>query len=54
MLRECSPPRRVTYHVSHVMRHMSRVMCQVIFFFTMCGSIRWRVCYQGGLPRLVS
>ena len=48
----------VTCHMSHVMCHMSRVTCKIFFlliFFGQSGeSSRWRVCYQRGLPRLVS
>ena len=66
MLRDCSPPpnmSHVTCHVSrHVSRQMSHVTCHVshitiiiIFFFAQSGeAYRWRVCYQRGLPRLVS
>ena len=46
--------------MSSVRCQVSRVMCQVshvIFFFFFFGqsggASRWRVCYQGGLPRLV-
>ena len=57
---------RVTCHVSHVMYHlspvtcrMSRVRCHPFYFFTLKkikigGASRWRVCYQRGLPCLVS
>ena len=51
-------------HVSHVTCHVSCVTCHmshVIFFFFYVkkigqsgGASRWRVCYQRGLPRLVS
>ena len=43
-------------HVSHVTRHMLRVMFFLNFFFIFGqsgGASRWRVCYQQGLPRLV-
>ena len=63
--RECSPP--TTCHMSHVMCvscvtcHVSRVTCHVscvtcIFFLfrQIFEAYRWRVCYQQGLPRLVS
>ena len=52
---------RVTCHdVSHVTCHVSRVTCHMshvffCFFFWQSGeAYRWRVCYQRGLPRLVS
>ena len=39
-------------HMSHVTFHMSHV---AFFFFGQSGeAYRWRVCYQRGLPRLVS
>ena len=57
-------------HVSCVMCHVSPVTCQIIFlhntkekklFFCILkkigqsgGASRWTVCYQRGLPRLVS
>ena len=42
----------VTRQVSHVMCHMSHV---IFFFFRQSGeAYRWRVCYQRGLPRLVT
>ena len=42
----------VTCHVSHVTCHMSHVP---FFFFGQSGEAYWsRVCYQHGLPRLVS
>ena len=50
----------VTCHMSHVMCHMSCVTCQVssvtifFLFWQSAGASRWRVCYQRGLPRLVS
>ena len=66
-MRECSPPQtchmsHVTCHVSHVTCHVSHVACHVsvfffffFFFFGKSGEdYRWRVCYQRGLPRLVS
>ena len=49
--------------MSLVMCHVSRVTCHVshvmflffLFFFGQSGeAYRWRVCYQRGLPRLVS
>ena len=52
-----------TCHVSCVTCHMSRVRCHKshvtrhnnFFFFGQSGeSYWWRVCYQRGLPRLVS
>ena len=60
-----TPPNvsRVTCHVSHVTCHVSRVTCHVshvtchifFLFFGQSGeAYRWRVCYQWGLPRLVS
>ena len=45
---------RVTCHVSHVTCNISHDQC--IFFQRgelVGGASRWRVCYQGGLPRLV-
>ena len=49
---------RVTCHVSHVTCHMLCVTCHMslfIFIFLPSGKAsRWRVCYQQGLPRLVS
>jgi hypothetical protein len=51
------PLKHVTCHVSHVTCPMSRVICHnyfIYFFFGQSGeAYRWRVCYQGGLPRLV-
>ena len=51
----------VTCHVSHVMCHMSCVTFHIFFLLLFfCFSLqsgeayRWRVCYQRGLPRLVS
>ena len=51
----------VTFHMSPVRCHPSPVMCQVsqvffcsLFFGQGCEASRWRVCYQRGLPRLVS
>ena len=37
-------------------RHMSHVTChEYFFFFLQIGeNSRWRVCYQQGLPRLIS
>ena len=55
-----TPPNmsHVTYHVSRVMCHVSRVTCHmshIYIFFLQSGEIsRWRLCYQRGLPRLVS
>ena len=40
------PPKRVTCHVSHV--------TFFLFFLQSGEAYRWRVCYQRGLPRLVS
>ena len=45
--------------MSRVMCHISRVTCHMYFifilFFGQSGeAYRWRVCYQRGLPRLVS
>ena len=53
---------RVMCHVSRVTCHVSRVNCHMSFFFFFIvkkiwqsgGASRWRVCYQRGLPRLVS
>ena len=49
---------RVTCHVSHVTCHMSCVTKKVFFFVEKNGksgeASRSRVCYQRGLPRLVS
>ena len=53
------------HHVSHVRCHMSGFRCQVsgvccqvsgvtIFLDKKGGASRWSVCYQWGLPRLVS
>ena len=33
--------------------YMSRVTCNIFFFFLSGEAYRWRVCYQRGLPRLV-
>ena len=47
------------HHVSYVMCQMSRVTCQLsgvrcnFFCLQSDGSIRWSVCYQWSLPRLV-
>ena len=46
-------------HMSHVMCHMSQVTCHHLiyffFFFGQRGEVsQWRVCYQPGLPCLVS
>ena len=55
MLRE-----QVLCHVSHVTCHVSHVTCHMsniyiyIFFGQNSEAYRWRVCYQRGLPRLVS
>ena len=44
-----------TCHVSCVTCHMSHVIFIFIFFLGQSGEVyRWRVCYQRGLPRLVS
>ena len=61
---EANPIERMftLHHVSHVTRQVSCVGCRmscVIFLFLiysgqMGGASRWRVCYQQGLPRLVS
>ena len=58
-MRECSP--HVTCHVSHFTCHMSCVTCHmshVTFHISHAhffgGACRWMVCYQRGLPRLVS
>ena len=46
--------------MSHVMCHVSHVMCQIVTFFVyfppkQSGEAYWsRVCYQRGLPRLVN
>ena len=46
---------RVTCHVSHVTCHMSSVTFFFFLFFGQSGeAYRLRVCYQRGLPRLVS
>ena len=47
------------FHVSCVLCHVSRVTCHIFFFnfffFWQSGGVSWwRVCYQRGLPRLVS
>ena len=44
------PQPRVTCHVSCVKSHFFFLF----FFRECCGASRWRVCYQPGLPRLVS
>ena len=47
-MRECSPPQ--TCHVLCVTCHVF-----LLLFFGQSGeAYRWRVCYQRGLPRLVS
>ena len=65
-LRECSPP--TTCHMSYVMCHVSHIMCHIsrvkyhvsnvtffsLFFGQSVEVYWWRVCYQRGLPRLVS
>ena len=57
----------MSHDVSHVTCHISRVTCQVskvrcqvshfilfiYLFWQSCVASQWRVCYQGGLPRLV-
>ena len=67
MLREGSPPTmchlsHVTGHMSYVRSPVSGVTCQVshvrcgffyVFFLHSVGAIRWKVCYQQGLPCLV-
>ena len=59
MLRECSPPPQtghascVTCHISHVTCHMSQSFFFLFLFGQSGEAYRWRVCYQGGLPRLV-
>ena len=50
---------RVTCHVSHVTCHLSPVTCYLkkiinIILRQRGGASWWRVCYQRGLPRLVS
>ena len=51
---------RVTCHMSHVTCHMSHVTSHFVFFFFSSFSFqigearRGRVCYQPGLPRLVT
>ena len=49
ILRECSTP--TMWHMSCVTCYVSRVTC---FFGQSGGASRWSVCYQRGLPRLVS
>ena len=45
--------RKFTPHnVSHVMCHMSRVLCQVLGVKYPFGACGWSVCYQQDLPRL--
>ena len=50
---------RVRCHMSRVMCHVSHVRCHMYLFFFFFffgqsgGAIRWRVCYQRGLPCLV-
>ena len=61
-MRECSPTQ--TCHIPcvtcHVTCHMSRVTCKmskkknIISYWQIGEAYRWRVCYQWGLPRLVS
>ena len=56
-MREGSPPHTchvsgVTCHMSHVTCQMSDVTCQI--FFLSGEDSQGRVCYQRGLPRLVS
>ena len=42
-------------HMSHVTCHLSHVnFIFILFFGQIVGASRWRVCYQRGLPRLVS
>ena len=41
----------VTCHVPPITSHLSRVICHMNFFV---GASRWKVCYQQGLPSLVS
>ena len=44
----------VTCNVSHVLCHMSHVIFFSPFFFGQSGeAIRWRVCYERGLPCLL-
>ena len=43
----------VTCQASHVTSQVSRVRCLVSQVFFIVGAIRWRICYQPGLPRLV-
>ena len=46
----------VTCHMSCVMCHMSCVTCHLFIYICFRRDKRcywWRVCYQGGLPRLV-
>ena len=42
-------------HVSCVMCNAARVMCQkkIYIYIYIGGASRWRICHQGGLPRLV-
>ena len=44
---------RVTCHMSGVRCHVSGVRCHMYFFLQQSGGAIW-VCYQRGLPRLVS
>ena len=45
----------VTCHMSHVTCHVSHVTFFLLLFSGLFGeAYRWRVCYQRGLPRLVS
>ena len=66
-MREYSSKTPVTYHLPRVTCHMSPVTCHLSkiskyqkSFFSLKkieqsgGASRWRVCYQRGLPRLVS
>ena len=50
-----TPPNKscVTCHMSHVTCHMSHVTCHMSHV-TSGEAYQWRVCYQRGLPRLVS
>ena len=43
----------VTCQMSHVKYHMSHVTCHISSLLQSDGVIRWRVCYQRNLPRLV-
>ena len=44
---------RVTCHMSHVIRHMSHITIFCLFLQNVQAT-QWRVCYQRGLPHLVS